>query len=237
MQAKDVMTRNVLVVNSDDTILRAIRLMLQNKISGLPVVDEAGQLFGMVTEGDFLRRAEIGTTRKRARWLEFFTGAPTLAEEYVHSTGRKVREVMTTEVHAVPESMPIQRVVEDMEKYRVKRVPVLNNGKLVGIITRANILRAVAHAGLADAKAPADSDDMQIRQQLMDHLEKQPWAPIGTVTADVRNGSVTFTGVIFDDRYRDALRVAAENTPGVKSVVDDTVWIEPESGYVLPLTG
>lgn len=237
MQAKDVMTRNVVVVNPEDTILRAIRLMLQNRISGLPVVDDAGQLVGIVTEGDFLRRTEIETTRKRGRWLEFLTGSATLADEYVHSAGRKVREVMTTEVHSVPENISIQSVVEEMEKYHVKRVPVLNDGGLQGIITRANILRAVAHVGIANAKAPRDSDDMQIRQQLMDYLEKQPWAPIGTVTADVRNGIVTFTGVIFDDRYRDALRVAAENTPGVQSVVDDTVWIEPQSGYVLPLTG
>lgn len=233
MQAKDIMTRKVLTVSPEDTILRALRLMLQDKIGGLPVVDGSGQMVGIVTEGDFLRRAEIGTTRKRARWLEFFTGAATLADEYVRSTGRKVREVMTTEVHAVTENTPIESVVEQMEKYRVKRVPVLSNGKLVGIITRANILRAVAHAGLVNAKTGADSDDMQIRQQLMDYLEKQPWAPIGTVTVDVRDRKVTFTGVVFDDRYRGALRVAAENMPGVTSVVDETVWIEPQSGYLL----
>lgn len=232
MQAKDVMTKTVISVGPDDTILHAIRLMLQNKVSGLPVVDTSEQLVGVVTEGDFLRRGETGTMHRPPRWIEFLMGMGPLAAEYAQSNGRKVHEVMTSEVLTVTEDASLEDIVNLMERYHIKRVPVLRENKIVGIVSRANIVRAVATVGRQAAKARAPSDDAQIRHQLLQLLDKQRWAPTGTINVAVSNGAVTFTGAIYDDRQRDALRVAAENTPGVKDVIDQMIWIDPGSGYV-----
>src|SRR5215475_4213427 len=139
MKAKDVMTRNVISIASDASVLEALRLMLQHQISGLPVVDRAGRVAGMVTEGDFLRRAETGTQRRRPRWLEFLVGPGRLASEYVHTSGRRVDDVMTSEVHSVAEDAALDDIVRLMERYQIKRVPVLRGDKLVGMVTRQNL--------------------------------------------------------------------------------------------------
>ena len=232
MHAKDVMTKTVISVGPEDTILRAIRLMLQNKVSGLPVVDGSGRLVGMVTEGDFLRRSETGTLHRPPRWIEFLMGPGPLATDYVHANGRKVREVMTCEVRYVTEDASLEDVVNLMEKYHIKRVPVLRDKEIIGIISRANIIRVVAKAGRQAVKLGTRPDDAQIRRELIELLDKQKWAPIGTMNVEVHDGTVTFTGTIFDDRERDALRVAAENITGVKDVIDEMIWVDPGSGYV-----
>src|SRR5690349_1158887 len=125
MKAENVMTQPVVSVAPETPVLEAIRIMLQKKISGLPVVDGAGRLVGMVTEGDLLRRVETGTYRRRPRWIEFLIGPGRLAEEYVHAAGRKVEEVMTSEVHAVDERTALDEIVDLMERYRIKRVPIV----------------------------------------------------------------------------------------------------------------
>ena len=232
MLAKDVMTTKVISVTPDDTILRAIRLMLQNKISGLPVVDASGELVGIVTEGDFLRRSETATEHRPPRWIEFLMGSGPLAVEYVHANARKVGEVMTTEVRSVAEDLSLADIVDLMEKYHVRRVPVLRGKTLVGIISRSNIVRAVAVVGRQKAKPVISADDDQIRQRLIQSLGKQRWAP-GTMNIEVRGGTVTLKGILFDDRERDALRVAAENVAGVKDVIDEMVWIDPSSGFAV----
>jgi len=230
MKTKDVMTAGVVTVAEDAPINEAIRLMLQRKISGLPVVDAAGTLAGMVTEGDFLRRSELGTERHAPRWIEFLAGSGKLAENYVHAAGRKIRDVMTDKVYSVDEETPLSEVVEIMERRRVKRLPVLRGAKLVGIVTRANLLHALA--GLQQANVAASSD-ITIRTRLMAELEKQSWAPLVAIDIVVTDGVVKLTGAIFDERQRHALRVAAENIPGVKKVEDKLVWIEPMSGLVI----
>jgi CBS domain-containing protein len=234
MRAKDLMTKRVITVAPDDAILRAIRLMLQNKISGLPVVDGTG-LVGIVTEGDFLRRSEIETVDRPPRWIEFLMGPGPLATEYVHSNGRKVSEVMTTDVRYVAEDASLEDIVNLMEKYHVKRLPVMRDKKVVGIVSRSNIVRAVAMKGRQAATTAAHTDDAEIRNQLIALLESQRWAPTGTMNVEVRDGTVTFAGTIFDDRERDALRVAAENISGVRDVIDEMIWIDPGSGYVVDL--
>ena len=138
MQVRDVMTRKVICVTVGDSILAAAGLMLQNRISGLPVVDAGGNLVGVVTEGDFLRRGELGTQRTRPKWLEFLLGPGRLANEYVHAFGRKVGEIMTADPICVTEDDSLQTVVELMERGRVKRLPVIRDGRLVGIVSRAN---------------------------------------------------------------------------------------------------
>jgi len=230
MKAKDVMTAGVVTVTEDASITEAIRLMLQRKISGLPVVDSTGALIGMVTEGDFLRRSELGTARPTARWIEFLLGPGKLAENYVHAAGRKVRDVMTHEAHAVEEETTLDEVVTIMERQKIKRVPVLRGRKLVGIVTRANLLHALA--GKQDVDSGVSSD-ITIRTKLMAQLQKQRWAPLVAVDVAVTDGVVRFSGTILDDRQRQALRVAAENIPDVKKVEDHLIWIEPMSGTVI----
>jgi CBS-domain-containing membrane protein len=203
--------------------------MLQNRISGLPVVGRKGELVGMVTEGDFLRRGEIGTQRRRSRWLEFLIGPGRLADEYVHARGRKVDEVMSREPITVTEDTALDEVVRLMERHRIKRLPVMREGKLVGIVTRANIMHALVSLAV-EAKPPA-GDDAAIRAQILAECAKQSWAPMSNVV--VRNGVVELWGAITDERERAALIVASENVPGVKAVHDHLVWIEPNSGFVI----
>jgi CBS domain-containing protein len=142
MKAKDVMTEHVITVAPDASIVEALQLMLQNKISGLPVVDKGGNLVGIVTEGDFLRRSETGTERRRPRWIEFILGPGTIAKDYVHSHARRIDEVMTAEVETVGQDVGLEDVAALMEKRRVKRVPVMRGGKLVGIVSRQSPARA-----------------------------------------------------------------------------------------------
>jgi CBS domain-containing protein len=232
MRAADVMTVQPVSIAPDAPIVDAIHMMLQRRFSGLPVVDQHGALVGILTEGDLLRRTETGTQRRRPRWIEFFIGPGRLASEYVQATGRKVREVMSTEVHTVTEDASLEDIVELMERHRIKRVPVMRDGKVVGIITRANLLYALA--SIVGETKPAAGDDASIRSRIYAELEKQPWAPINLIDIVVRNGVVHLWGVVLDERQREAIHVAVENSSGVKSIEDHLVWVEPVSGMALP---
>ena len=232
MNAGDVMTQSTVTVDPDASITHAIHLMLKRRISGLPVVDDTGALVGIVTEGDLLRRAELGTQKRRPRWIEFLMGPGRLASEYVSACGRKVHEVMTTPVHTVSEDTPLTDVVRIMESKQVKRLPVLCEGRLVGILSRANLLRALVSVP-RDAN-PANVADASIRKHLLAELAKQSWAPVALVDVIVKNGVVHLWGTLTEERQRQGIRVVAENTPGVKRVEDHLVWIEPMSGVVVP---
>jgi CBS domain-containing protein len=230
MQVKDVMTQNVISVQPDESVLKAARLMLQNRISGLPVVDKDGELIGIVTEGDFLRRSELGTQRRRPKWLEFIVGPGRLADEYVHTSGRKVDEIMTPDPCVVTENASLEKVVELMERRHVKRLPVTRGGRMVGIISRSNLMHALA--SLARDVQPADTGGTAIRNNILAALAKLTWAP--RVKVVVRNGVAELWGVITDDRERQGLIVAVENVPGVKAVRDHLVWVEPMSAMAFP---
>jgi len=230
MQAQDVMTRGVISVSPDDTIARAVRLMLQERISGLPVLNNAGRVVGVITEGDFLRRAETATEHKRPRWLEFLLGPGRLAEEYVRTHGRKVSEIMTAEPITVAEGTPLEQVVALMEKKRIKRIPVVRGDKMVGIVSRANLLHALAR--LAAEATPTTVSDKAIQEKLLGELASQKWAPTGAIEVIVRNGVVDLWGTVTDDRERQALIVAAENVPGVKRVNDHVAWVDATTGMV-----
>lgn len=231
MKAEDVMTRAVITIDPDATVLQAARLMLQHHISGLPVVDKDGRLVGVLSEGDFLRRRETKTERKRSRWVEFLMGPGRMAAEYSHSHGSKVSEVMSTDVQSVDEVAPLEDIVALMERKRIKRVPVLCGGELVGIVTRSNLMRAMV--SLARGAPPVAEGDAAIRDRLIAEFKKETWAPIATVDVQVTDGVVELWGAVFDERQREALRVAAENIPGVKAVKDNLSWIEPVSGLVI----
>ena len=229
MNVKDVMTPHVLAVSPDEFVIVAARLMLEKKISGLPVVDDSEKLVGVVTEGDFLRRAETGTKRHRPRWVEFFLGPGRLAEEYVQFSGRKVSDVMTPDVRIVTLDAPLEDVVRLMERHHIKRVPVVEGGKIVGIVTRANLLHAMA--SFVHEVAPPSVEDKAIRGKILAELKTQPWASVSAVDVSVRNGVVQLSGTVTDEKQRQALRVAAENVSGVKKVEEYLSWVDPISGF------
>jgi CBS domain-containing protein len=231
MKAEDVMTRDVISIDPDATVLQSARLMLQHHISGLPVIDKDGNLVGVLSEGDFLRRRETRTEKRRSRWLEFIMGPGRIAAEYSHSHGSKVAEVMSTQVHSVDVQTPIEDIVDLMERFRIKRVPVLCGGLVVGIVTRSNLMHAMV--SLARTAQPGATDDASIREHLLAEIQKEQWAPVTSVNVVVHDGIVELWGVIIDERQREALKVAAENIPGVKGVKDHLAWVEPTSGVTI----
>ena len=229
MNAGEVMSHNPIAVPAEAGLAEALRLMFDHHVSGLPVADGKTRLVGILTEGDLLRRSELGTAGQRSRWLDLLmTGR--LASEYVRSNTRRVSEIMTRDVVSVAEDTPLTEVVRQMERHRIKRVPVLREGALIGIVSRADLLHALQRLLVAEPKTAAS--DETIRRHVLDELAKAPWAPHG-LTVDVANGVVTLDGVILDEQKRRALRVAAENVPGVKAVVDHIVWVEPVTGWVI----
>jgi CBS domain-containing protein len=231
MKAADIMTRQVVTIEAAAPIATAVRLMLQNRISGLPVVNPAGKLVGIVTEGDFLRRAETGTEMRRARWLEFVLGPGRSASDYVRSHARRVDEVMTPDVASVTQDTPLDEIVQLMEKRHIKRVPVTEDGKIVGIVSRANLLHALA--GVIAEVPPTTVDDEVLRERILAEFDKQSWVPRAGINVMVRNGVADLWGTILDERERPALRVVVENVLGVKAVEDHLCWVEPMSGWVI----
>jgi CBS domain-containing protein len=230
MRAHQIMTRSVVTVVPDTSIVDAANLMLQRHVSGLPVVDATGRLVGIVSEGDFIRRSEIGTQRKRGRWLKFILGPGKAASDFVHEHGRRVAEVMTKDPLTITEDTALAEIVDLMEKNNVKRLPVVRADRIVGIVSRANLLQAVA--SLARQVPDPTADDDHIRNRVMDALEKNEWCPFG-LSVIVRDGIVHLSGVITEERARQAAVVAAENIEGVKKVHDHLCWVDTMSGVYI----
>ena len=230
MRAHQIMTRSVVTVTPDTAIVDAANLMLRKHVSGLPVVDATGKLVGIVSEGDFIRRSEIGTQRKRGRWLKFILGPGAAAADFVHEHGRRVEEVMTRDPITITEDMALAEIVDLMEKKNIKRLPVVRDDRMVGIVSRANLLQAVA--SLARQVPDPTADDDHIRNRVMDALEKNEWCPFG-LSVLVRGGVVHLSGVITEERARQAAVVAAENVDGVKKVHDHLCWVDTMSGVYL----
>ena len=230
MRAHQIMTRKVITVTSDTANVDAANLMLQNHISGLPVINEAGNLVGVVSQSDFIRRAEIGTQRNRGRWLKFLIGPGGIASDFVHERGRKVGEIMTLDPITATEDTPLDKIVLLMERHGIKRLPVIRGDQLVGIVTRTNLLQAVA--GLSRNVPDPTADDDQIRNRIITSIEKADWAPFG-LGVIVSEGVVHLNGVITNEEYREAAIVAAENVSGVKQVHDHLCWVDAMSGMYL----
>jgi CBS domain-containing protein len=230
MRAHQIMTRPVITVMPDATILEAANIMLRWHVSGLPVVDAAGKLVGIVSEGDFIRRSEIGTQRKRGRWLKFLLGAGATATDYVQEHGRNVSDVMTRDPLSITENATLEEIVASMETNGVKRLPVMRGDKIVGIVSRANLLQAVA--SLVREIPDPTADDDHIRSRIIAAIEKNDWSPFG-LNVIVRDGIVDLSGVITEERSRMAAMVAAENVAGVKKVHDHLCWVDTMSGLYL----
>jgi CBS-domain-containing membrane protein len=203
--------------------------MLENRISGLPVIDGQGRLVGLISEGDLLHRAEMGTQQRQRRswWLNLISGPTGAADDYIKSHSRKVRDVMTQSVVSVSPDASINDIVRVLERHRIKRVPVLDNGQLVGIVSRANLLQALASA--AEVHEPS-ADDRTLRDRVLAELAAQPWAPDYTENIMVKDGIVHLWGSVSTESQHHALRVAAESVPGVKGVEDHVTVVDQFAG-------
>jgi len=222
MKVSDVMTRRVISVSPEADIRDAVELMLKNRISGLPAIDDKGNLVGIVSEADFLRRAETGTEHRQSPWYVAFFGPGESASEFVGAHGLKVHDVMTREPITVTEGAPLHKAVDLMERHRVKRLPVVRGGKVIGIITRANLLRALA--GIHRAAAHPPRSDADIRKRIVSAISKQTWSAGALVEVIVHNGAVDLWGTVSDIAQRNALKVLVLATPGVKRVEDHLSW-------------
>ncbi len=219
MLASDIMTGNVVTIDPDADISDAVALMIRHRISALPVVRD-GVVLGILSEGDLLRRAETGTETKRSRWLEFVSSPERMASDYIRGHARKVEQIMSKPVVSVDAETPISEVAALLESKGIKRVPVTFNGRLIGIVSRANLLQALA-SRLGVPAAGDRSDDRAIRTALETELRGQAWAPaIGQFNIVVEDGVVHLWGWLPPSTERKALVVAAQNTPGVKEVID-----------------
>jgi CBS domain-containing protein len=220
MKARDVMVSPVVTVKLNACVKEVARVLLDQRISAVPVVDDQGKVVGIVSEGDLLHRSEVGTERRRSWWLLGLTREETLAAEYVKTHGRKVADVMTSKVITATPDTPLHEVAGLMETNSVKRVPIVKDGQLVGIVSRANLVQAVASArgeleiALSDASA---------RETLLAHLQQQAWARPWLLNVLVNDGVVDLWGVARSDAERTAIRVAAESIPGVRAVNDKLV--------------
>jgi CBS domain-containing protein len=212
------MTKHVISIAPSASVVQAIRTMLKNRISGLPVVDRRGKLVGIVTEGDFLHRQEIGTDIKRHAWFDAMFGPEQSANDYVRAHGITVGELMTRSPITVNESASLDQVVRLMERHRIKRVPVLRKGKIVGIISRANLMQALASIHRGEPKP--SRTDTAVRRRIIAAIDKQNWAYGADLFVLVRNGIVDLCGTLSDASQRAALVALAEEQNGVKKVHD-----------------
>jgi CBS domain-containing protein len=232
MKARDVMTRNVVSITPDSSIADMAKRMQQHRISGLPVINAGGALVGMVTEGDCLRRMETGTEKKRSGWRSFLTSPETLAVEYIRTHGRKVADVMTPDPITIGEDTNLDEVIHLMEKHQIKRLPVMKDGAVIGIVSRANLIQALAGLVRSGVASVAENDEV-LRQKVCAELNKLPWMANEFVTVTVKDGVVDLWGSFTAYRQDEAAIVAAENVPGVKEVKNHLAWVDPLSGLVV----
>lgn len=217
MQAKDIMTTTVISVPQAGKIEDAVRLMLDHHVSALPVVDADGALKGLVSEGDLMRRVRDSDGPRRSWWLEVLGGASESAQDFVKLKSHRVDDVMTRDVVSVEEDAPVAEIARLLEKHRIKRVPVLRADRVVGIVSRANLLHALSAFSKGALRKPSE-DDRMLRTRVDEALKEVPGAAVNLINYTVEDGNVAIWGVVDSDFEENAIRVAAENVPGVRSV-------------------
>ena len=221
MKAADVMATKVITVRLDTPVATIAEVLLANRISAVPVVNDKDVLVGIVSEGDLIHRVEAGTERHRSWWLELLTGKETLAHEFVMSHARKAADVMTRPVINVQPDTPLGEIAALLEKHRIKRVPVASNGKIVGIVSRANLIQALVN--LNRPKTEASVDDLTLHSNILERLRSKPWVDPSKISVLVNNGSVELWGIVDSETEKNAIRVAVEVTPGVRQVANKLV--------------
>jgi CBS domain-containing protein len=221
MKAMDVMVRNVLAVKPDTRVTEVARLLVENDISAVPVVDDQGNMVGIISEADLMRREEIGTEKRRPWWLEAMTPATTLANDFAKSHGKRVAELMSPQIISASEDAPLIEIATLLERNQIKRVPITKDGKLVGVVSRSNIIQALASStGAADGERQSDR---AIRLEVLARLGKQSWTDFGSRNVIVTGGVVHLWGLVGSAEERKALMSLAEDVPGVIAVVDEMI--------------
>ena len=224
MLAKDIMTTNVVTVERDLPVKDIAELLLVHNISGAPVVDSKGRLVGIVSEGDLIRRGE--TEERRSWWLDLLTSNEERARRYIKSHGHRVEDVMTTEVAAVTEDTPASEIAHLLEKRRIKRVPVLRDGKVVGIVSRANLLHGLAAQKDRAPLTPAPAD-RTIREAILALVQDEEWISHGSLNVMVADGVVELWGWVDSEEERKALKIAVEGVAGVRKIEDHLATVAP----------
>lgn len=227
MKARDVMVSPVVTVKPSTPVKEVARTLLQRHISAVPVVDDDGRLVGIVSEGDLLHRAEAGTERRHSWWLAPIAGDHSLAAEYIKAHGRTAADVMTPLVVTAAPETPLHEIAALLERNAIKRVPIVFEGQVVGIVSRANLVQAVAGA---PGRLEARESDTVIREKLLAHLKSQPWADTSMLNVTVDDGVVSLWGIAPSPTEKQAIRVAAESVPGVREVVDHVTLRPPGWG-------
>jgi len=226
MKAREIMTPDVCTVGPDATVEAIAAMMVDRGISAVPVVDPKAGVIGMVSEGDLLRRRELGTDKRRHGWRRWLTDPDTLARDYARSRAMKARDIMTAPVVSVDSKATAAEIADLLERYDVKRVPVIDHGKLVGIVSRANLVRALARSMHGADRHP---DDETIRDAMFQRLRAQPWTGGATIGVEVTKRTVKLTGMAASEDQHQAIRVMAESIPGVAGVVDELSVMPPVS--------
>ncbi len=219
MLAREVMTPNPISAPPTMSVEDCARLLLEKRISAMPVVDAAGGVIGIVSEGDLMRRREAGTERRYSWWLELVSDPQTMARDFVKSGGHKVSDVMTRQVVSVTEDTALAAVAGILEKHRIKCVPVVRDGKLVGIVSRADLVRALLVN--RPAPSPSTASDADIRDHFLARLDKEPWGPRSYVNIIVNEGKVELWGFAGSPDEARAIGLLAEDVPGVRGVVNN----------------
>lgn len=228
MQAIDIMTSKVVSVGANAEVREIAQLLLEHRISAVPVVDDAHQVIGIVSEGDLMRRVKNDDDSGRSWWLSLFSGGKD-AGDYVKSHGRKAHEVMTPNPMTVEENTPLHTIARLLEKHHIKRVPVVREGKLVGIVSRANLLQGIANAVVAPTQSP--SDDRQIREAILKEVEDNTGVHAQGISLIVDGGAVEVWGLVESLEQKQAVTVAAENVPGVVKVENNLGMMPRGAGY------
>jgi CBS domain-containing protein len=233
MRVKDVVTKKAISVSPQATVAEALDTMMRSRVSGLPVIDETGSLVGIISEADFLRRSELGTGQPPAHWLASIFLPGRAAEIYARAHARRVNEAMSTPVVTIDQDASLDDALALMENRRVKRLPVVSEGKVVGMIARADFVHALA----LFVREPYDValvSDAQIKRRIETEMQAQLWAPVASVDVAVKDGVVSLQGTLSDERERNAVHALIENVEGVRMIHDHILWAEPYSGMVAP---
>ena len=228
MRARDFMTRRVHSVRPTASVNEIVRMMVRRHVSAVPVVDGNRRVLGMISEGDLLRRVEIGTDRRKSWWYALLADPTTRARDYVKANAASAADIMTTPVISISDTTDVTEIVDLMQRSDIKRVPVVKGGKLVGIVSRRDVIRSLGKTPSGAARARGD--DASIRELLRKKLSTLGWADAALVNFIVEKGVIELNGLVPSADQRDAIRVMAERIPGVRKV-KDRLQVRPAALY------
>ncbi len=215
MKIIEIMTKDVVTVAPDTPVQEIARLMAQKHISGVPVVDADGTMTGIVSHSDLLHRPETGTEPRRRRWIDLFADPDTLARAYTKTHGMKARDIMTRKVVWVDAQSDLRDAADVLDKRDVKRVPVLENNRIVGILSRGDVVRAFA---MQPPRQAGQVSDAAVQTAIQKRFAEQNWLDATFVSVSVRDGVAELSGIIRSKAQLAAVETMVEETSGVTAI-------------------